>query len=84
MKWVTFQDNNGVHTGVLSGDVIHPVQPGVSLLDLIGRGATGLREAGEEALRSASGSHGRGICNCVIRPNFTAAPPLATAEHAQV
>jgi 2-keto-4-pentenoate hydratase/2-oxohepta-3-ene-1,7-dioic acid hydratase in catechol pathway/glyoxylase-like metal-dependent hydrolase (beta-lactamase superfamily II) len=54
MKWVTFKDNNGERVGVLSGDEIHPLQPGVSLLDLVGRGAAGLKEAGEDALRSAS------------------------------
>ncbi|MCV7411404.1 2-hydroxyhepta-2,4-diene-1,7-dioate isomerase [Mycobacterium florentinum] len=54
MKWVTFRGVDGERTGVLSGDVIHPMPPGVTLLDLIGRGAEGLREAGEEARRSAS------------------------------
>src|SRR6201998_2107091 len=54
MKWVTFRDGDGERTGVLSGDAIHPLQPGVSLLELIGRGAAGLWEAGENALRSAS------------------------------
>jgi 2-keto-4-pentenoate hydratase/2-oxohepta-3-ene-1,7-dioic acid hydratase in catechol pathway/glyoxylase-like metal-dependent hydrolase (beta-lactamase superfamily II) len=54
MKWVTFRDADGERCGVLSGDEIHALGPGVSLLDLIGRGAHGLREAGEDALRSAS------------------------------
>ena len=53
MKWVTFKDNNEERVGVLSGDAIHPLRPGVSLLELIGRGAAALREAGEDALRSA-------------------------------
>src|ERR1700757_3461191 len=53
MKWVTFKDNNGERAGVLAGDEIHPLQPGVSLLELIGHGADRLREAGEGALRSA-------------------------------
>jgi 2-keto-4-pentenoate hydratase/2-oxohepta-3-ene-1,7-dioic acid hydratase in catechol pathway/glyoxylase-like metal-dependent hydrolase (beta-lactamase superfamily II) len=53
MKWVTFKDNNDEQVGVLSGDAIHPLRPGVSLLELIGQGAAGLREAGEDALRSA-------------------------------
>src|SRR5581483_2808494 len=52
MKWVTFQGDSGERVGVLSGDAIHPVAPGTSLLELIARGAAGLREAGEEALRS--------------------------------
>jgi 2-keto-4-pentenoate hydratase/2-oxohepta-3-ene-1,7-dioic acid hydratase in catechol pathway/glyoxylase-like metal-dependent hydrolase (beta-lactamase superfamily II) len=52
MKWVTYQGGNGERTGVVSGDAIHAMPPGVTLLDLISRGADGLREAGEEALRS--------------------------------
>jgi 2-keto-4-pentenoate hydratase/2-oxohepta-3-ene-1,7-dioic acid hydratase in catechol pathway/glyoxylase-like metal-dependent hydrolase (beta-lactamase superfamily II) len=52
MKWVTFRGPDGERAGVLSGDAIHPMPPGVTLLDLVGRGAAGLREAGEEALRS--------------------------------
>src|SRR6185437_5535762 len=55
MKWVTYQgpqDEAGERTGVLSGDTIHPAEPGVTLLELVGRGADGLRLAGEEALRS--------------------------------
>jgi 2-keto-4-pentenoate hydratase/2-oxohepta-3-ene-1,7-dioic acid hydratase in catechol pathway/glyoxylase-like metal-dependent hydrolase (beta-lactamase superfamily II) len=57
MKWVTYkhdQDAMAERTGVLSGNVIHAVPSGVTLLELIGRGAGGLRSAGEEALRSAS------------------------------
>ena len=53
MKWVTFKDNNGERVGVLSGDDVHALQPGLSLLELIGHGAAELREAGEDALRSA-------------------------------
>jgi len=53
MRWLTFRDDSGERTGVLSGDAIHALPPGVSLLELIGRGAAGLREAGEDALRSA-------------------------------
>src|SRR5665213_519920 len=52
MKWVTFRGPDGERAGVLSGDAIHPMPPGVTLLDLVGRGAAGLREAGEEARRS--------------------------------
>jgi 2-keto-4-pentenoate hydratase/2-oxohepta-3-ene-1,7-dioic acid hydratase in catechol pathway/glyoxylase-like metal-dependent hydrolase (beta-lactamase superfamily II) len=55
MRWVTYRSADGPRTGVLSGDEIHAVAPGVTLLDLIGRGADGLRQAGDEALRSASG-----------------------------
>jgi 2-keto-4-pentenoate hydratase/2-oxohepta-3-ene-1,7-dioic acid hydratase in catechol pathway len=53
MRWLTFRDEDGVRTGVLSGDAIHALPPGISLLELIGRGAAGLKEAGEDALRSA-------------------------------
>jgi 2-keto-4-pentenoate hydratase/2-oxohepta-3-ene-1,7-dioic acid hydratase in catechol pathway/glyoxylase-like metal-dependent hydrolase (beta-lactamase superfamily II) len=52
MKWVTFKDNNGERVGVLSGDAIHALRPGASLLELIQHGAAVLKEAGEEALRS--------------------------------
>src|SRR5580693_2139468 len=52
MRWVTFRDDDGERTGVVSGDAVHALQPGVSLLELIGHGATGLKEAGEDALRS--------------------------------
>jgi 2-keto-4-pentenoate hydratase/2-oxohepta-3-ene-1,7-dioic acid hydratase in catechol pathway/glyoxylase-like metal-dependent hydrolase (beta-lactamase superfamily II) len=53
MKWVTFRDGDGERAGVLSGGEIHALQPGVSLLELIGYGAAGLQEVGEDALRSA-------------------------------
>ena len=54
MKWLTYRDAEGERTGVLSGDTIHAMPPGVTLLELIGRGADGLRQAGEDALRSPS------------------------------
>jgi 2-keto-4-pentenoate hydratase/2-oxohepta-3-ene-1,7-dioic acid hydratase in catechol pathway/glyoxylase-like metal-dependent hydrolase (beta-lactamase superfamily II) len=54
MKWATYRSADEQRTGVLSGDEIHAAPPGVTLLDLIGRGAEGLRQAGEEALRAAS------------------------------
>jgi 2-keto-4-pentenoate hydratase/2-oxohepta-3-ene-1,7-dioic acid hydratase in catechol pathway/glyoxylase-like metal-dependent hydrolase (beta-lactamase superfamily II) len=56
MRWLTFRDDSGERTGVLSGDgeTIHPLTSGVSLLDLIGRGAAVLQELGNDALRSAS------------------------------
>ena len=55
MRWLTFRDGDGERTGVLSsdGETIHPLAPGVSLLDLIGRDAAVLQEAGEQALRSS-------------------------------
>src|SRR5271167_324313 len=56
MRWLTFRDDSGERTGVLSGDgeTIHPLTPGVSLLDLIGRGAAVLQELGNDAPRTAS------------------------------
>jgi len=57
MKWVTYQGDHEERTGVLSGDVIHAAPPGVTLLELVGRGADGLREAGEEALKSPAAAH---------------------------
>src|SRR3954466_10069244 len=52
MKWVTYRSAEGERAGVLSGDEIYALAPGVTLLELIGRGGDGLREAGEDALRS--------------------------------
>ncbi|EUA30118.1 putative fumarylacetoacetate (FAA) hydrolase [Mycobacterium xenopi 4042] len=48
---MTYRDDGGERTGVLSGEEVHAMPPGVTLLDLIERGADGLRVAGEEALR---------------------------------
>jgi 2-keto-4-pentenoate hydratase/2-oxohepta-3-ene-1,7-dioic acid hydratase in catechol pathway/glyoxylase-like metal-dependent hydrolase (beta-lactamase superfamily II) len=53
MRWLTFRDGDGERTGVLSGDAIHALPTGVTLLELVGYGAAGLREVGEDALRSA-------------------------------
>src|ERR1700677_1540985 len=53
MRWLTFRDGDGERSGVLSGDAIHVLPAGVTLLELIGYGADGLREVGEDALRSA-------------------------------
>src|SRR5208337_4092059 len=52
MKWVTYQGDDGERAGVLSGETIYAMPPGVTLLDLIGRGADRLRQAGEDAQRS--------------------------------
>jgi 2-keto-4-pentenoate hydratase/2-oxohepta-3-ene-1,7-dioic acid hydratase in catechol pathway/glyoxylase-like metal-dependent hydrolase (beta-lactamase superfamily II) len=52
VKWLTFRGDEGERTGVLSGDIIHAMPPGVTLLELIGRGADGMRRAGEDALRA--------------------------------
>jgi len=52
MKWVTYTDGDRERTGVLHDGAIHAVAPGLTLLELLGRGAEGLRAAGTEALRS--------------------------------
>ena len=52
MRWVTYRGEDGERTGVLGGDVIHALPPGVTLLDLIGHGAEALRETGERALHA--------------------------------
>jgi 2-keto-4-pentenoate hydratase/2-oxohepta-3-ene-1,7-dioic acid hydratase in catechol pathway/glyoxylase-like metal-dependent hydrolase (beta-lactamase superfamily II) len=54
MKWVTYRGDDGERTGVLSGDTIYAMPSGVTLLDLIGRGADGMRQAGEDVQRSPS------------------------------
>lgn len=53
MKWVTYQDDSGAErVGVVSGDTIYALPPGVTLLDLVARGSEGLRQAGQDAQRS--------------------------------
>ncbi|OBI50689.1 2-hydroxyhepta-2,4-diene-1,7-dioate isomerase [Mycobacterium kyorinense] len=52
MRWVTYRSDHDERTGVLADDAIHAMPPGVTLLELIGRGAAGLHEAGQEVLRS--------------------------------
>ncbi|MEV6138697.1 fumarylacetoacetate hydrolase family protein [Nocardia sp. NPDC051990] len=52
MQWLTYKTNEGDRVGVLSTDAIYALAPGVALIDLIGLGSDGLREAGEQALRN--------------------------------
>src|SRR6201992_1632098 len=54
MRWLTFRDDSGQRTGVLSdeGATIHALPLGVTLLDVIGNGAAVLEELGNDALRS--------------------------------
>lgn len=54
MRWVTYRSEEGERAGVLDGEVIHAVPPGVTLLDLIRLGPDGLRDAGERALKTPS------------------------------
>lgn len=53
MRFVTFVEDDGDRVGVLAGDQVHALAPGVTLLDLLGTEG-GLREAGERALASPS------------------------------
>src|ERR1700761_6558734 len=59
MRWLTFRDDSGQRTGVLSDDgaTIHALPLGVTLLDVIGNGAAGLQKTGEQALQSAATVH---------------------------
>ena len=50
MRWVTYASDNGNRVGVLNGDYIHVLPPGVALIDLIANGREKLREIGEGAL----------------------------------
>jgi Fumarylacetoacetate (FAA) hydrolase family len=50
MRFVTYAGKDGEWVGVLSGEQIYPLQPGIRLIDLIGDDNQ-LRAAGEEALR---------------------------------
>lgn len=52
MRWVTYRSEDGERAGVLHGEAIHAAAPGVTLLELIGLGPDGLREAGERALKA--------------------------------
>ncbi|MGW0484517.1 fumarylacetoacetate hydrolase family protein [Nonomuraea sp. NPDC003214] len=47
MRFVTYATADGDRAGVLDGDLVHPLPPGVTLAGLL---AGGLREAGERAL----------------------------------
>jgi 2-keto-4-pentenoate hydratase/2-oxohepta-3-ene-1,7-dioic acid hydratase in catechol pathway len=54
MRWVTYADASGHdRTGVVNGDVIHALEPEVTLLDVLDS-ASGLSEAGERAAASPS------------------------------
>jgi 2-keto-4-pentenoate hydratase/2-oxohepta-3-ene-1,7-dioic acid hydratase in catechol pathway len=54
MRFVTYEEDGGTErAGALSGDDVHPLPPGVRLLDLLGDDGTVLREAGETALGGA-------------------------------
>ncbi|CAM2838404.1 fumarylacetoacetate hydrolase family protein [Saccharomonospora xinjiangensis] len=51
MKWVTYRSGSHDRVGVVDGEHVHALAPGAELIQLVGLGADGLREAGEQALR---------------------------------
>lgn len=50
MKWATYRSDQGDRVGVVRGDDLCATAPGTELIELVGRGADGLREARERAL----------------------------------
>lgn len=51
MRWATFRvGGGGERVGLLQGDRVHALEPGVRLVDLLGDGGERLRGAGERAL----------------------------------
>jgi 2-keto-4-pentenoate hydratase/2-oxohepta-3-ene-1,7-dioic acid hydratase in catechol pathway len=50
MRWATFRDSEGrERTGVVAGDDVHALEPGIRLIDLLGGGGEGLSAAGDRA-----------------------------------
>jgi 2-keto-4-pentenoate hydratase/2-oxohepta-3-ene-1,7-dioic acid hydratase in catechol pathway/glyoxylase-like metal-dependent hydrolase (beta-lactamase superfamily II) len=54
VKWVTYKAEDGDRVGVVSGESIYSLPPGVTLIELLARGADGLSAAGDDALRRPS------------------------------
>ncbi|WP_020417341.1 fumarylacetoacetate hydrolase family protein [Amycolatopsis sp. ATCC 39116] len=52
MKWVTYEAGAGARTGVLDGDAVRGLRPGIDLLTLVQSGSEALAEAGEAARRA--------------------------------
>ncbi|ROS44372.1 fumarylacetoacetate hydrolase family protein [Amycolatopsis thermoflava] len=52
MKWVTYEAGAGARTGVLDGDTVRGLRPGIDLLTLVQGGDGALAEAGETARRA--------------------------------
>jgi len=51
MRWATFRDSEGrERTGVVAGDDVHALEPGIRLIDLLGDGGEGLPVAGDRAV----------------------------------
>lgn len=58
MRWATFQDEQGrERAGLVEGDAVRALEPGVRLLDLLGGDGDGLAHAGERALREPASVH---------------------------
>ncbi|MGH2556996.1 MAG: fumarylacetoacetate hydrolase family protein [Actinomycetota bacterium] len=50
MRWATFRDSEGrERTGVVAGDDVHALEPGIRLIDLLGGRGEGLSAAGDRA-----------------------------------
>ena len=49
-RWATYRHGGRDHVGVVSDDTIHAIAEDVRLIDLIARGADGLRAAAEAAM----------------------------------
>jgi 2-keto-4-pentenoate hydratase/2-oxohepta-3-ene-1,7-dioic acid hydratase in catechol pathway len=52
MRWVTYDGGGSDRLGLIVGDQIHGLEPGPTLMDLLGDDGTRLREAGERATDS--------------------------------
>jgi 2-keto-4-pentenoate hydratase/2-oxohepta-3-ene-1,7-dioic acid hydratase in catechol pathway len=58
MRWATFQDEQGrERAGLVDGDAVRALDPGVRLLDLLGGDGEGLARAGERAAREPASVH---------------------------
>ncbi|WP_330231455.1 fumarylacetoacetate hydrolase family protein [Nocardia sp. NBC_00508] len=52
MRWVTYKSERGDRVGVVSGETVHALPPGIRLIDLIRHGTDALHAVGEKALRT--------------------------------
>jgi 2-keto-4-pentenoate hydratase/2-oxohepta-3-ene-1,7-dioic acid hydratase in catechol pathway len=51
MRWATFRDSEGrERTGLVVGDELHALEPGIRLIDLLGSGREGLAASGDRAI----------------------------------
>jgi len=70
MRFATYHHEGTEQSGVVSGDLIHPLRRGTSLLSLIEQGADTLRAAGRQALMAPAGPS---VYDVRLLPPFT--PP---------